>query len=113
MTPVHILVSFLLVSIFSLVNAVPEIRLGNLQQAGSTPQRSLSSPSYSQQKGAHGGAQQDLGREKKVPVILGVMSQCPDALYCEAVFDKVLHQVGEIIDLSLTFIGRYFTTSSH
>lgn len=43
---------------------------------------------------------------KKVPVILGVMSQCPDAIYCESVFDKVLKEVGDIVDLQLSFIGR-------
>jgi hypothetical protein len=43
---------------------------------------------------------------RKVPVILGVMSQCPDALYCEAVFDRVLEHVGDIVDLQLSFIGR-------
>ena len=41
----------------------------------------------------------------KVPVVLGVMSQCPDALICEATFDKVLSQVGDKVDLSLSFIG--------
>ena len=42
----------------------------------------------------------------KVPVTLGVMSRCPDALLCESVFDKVLKQVGDKVDLSLTFIGK-------
>lgn len=41
----------------------------------------------------------------KVPVVLGVMSQCPDAILCESVFDKVLQKVGDKIDLSLTFLG--------
>ena len=42
----------------------------------------------------------------KVPVTLGVMSRCPDALICEATFDKVVPQVEDKIDLSLSFIGR-------
>jgi hypothetical protein len=42
---------------------------------------------------------------QKVPVVLGVMSRCPDALTCEAVFDRVLKQVGNKVDLSLSFIG--------
>ena len=42
----------------------------------------------------------------KVPVVLGVMSACPDAIFCEAVFDDVLAQVGDKVDLSLTFIGK-------
>lgn len=45
----------------------------------------------------------------KVPVTLGVMSRCPDALICEAAFDKTLSQVGDKIDLSLSFIGRLVT----
>ncbi|KAL5527769.1 hypothetical protein ACEPAG_6570 [Sanghuangporus baumii] len=42
----------------------------------------------------------------KVPVTLGVMSRCPDALICEATFDKVIPQVADKIDLSLEFIGK-------
>lgn len=42
----------------------------------------------------------------KVPVVLGVMSACPDALLCESVFDRVLKRIGSKIDLSLTFIGQ-------
>ena len=45
-------------------------------------------------------------RDVKVPVVLGVMSRCPDALLCESVFDDVLKEVLEKIDLSLTFVGR-------
>lgn len=44
--------------------------------------------------------------DKKVPVTLGVMSRCPDALLCESVFDHVLKKVGDKVDLSLTFIGK-------
>lgn len=43
--------------------------------------------------------------DKKVPVLLGVMSACPDALLCESVFDRVLKRVGSKVDISLTFIG--------
>lgn len=54
--------------------------------------------------------------ETKVPVVLGVMSACPDALACEAVFDRVLKQVGRRVDLGLTFVAKYvahiFTISS-
>lgn len=42
----------------------------------------------------------------KVPVTLGVMSRCPDALICEATFDKVITKVEDKIDLSLSFIGK-------
>jgi hypothetical protein len=56
-----------------------------------------------------GGPAQDmlglLDDDVKVPVTLGVMSQCPDALICEATMDKVLNQVGDKIELSLSFIG--------
>lgn len=44
-----------------------------------------------------------LGR--KVPVMLGVMSECSDARKCEAVFDEVLEQVGNITSITLGFIG--------
>jgi hypothetical protein len=41
----------------------------------------------------------------KVPVVLGVMSRCPDTILCESVFDTVLKEVGDKIDLSLSFIA--------
>lgn len=44
-------------------------------------------------------------QDLKVPVVLGVMSACPDAIVCESVFDRVLQQVGDKVDLSLTFLG--------
>ena len=47
-----------------------------------------------------------LDEDVKVPVVLGVMSACPDALLCESVFDRVLKRVGNKMDLSLTFIGQ-------
>ncbi|KAH7102904.1 hypothetical protein BKA62DRAFT_697977 [Auriculariales sp. MPI-PUGE-AT-0066] len=40
-----------------------------------------------------------------VPLTLGVMSQCPDAIYCESVMNEVLDEVGSIVSLGLTFIG--------
>jgi hypothetical protein len=42
----------------------------------------------------------------KVPVVLGVMSQCPDAILCEKVFDTVLELAGDKTDISLSFIGK-------
>lgn len=48
-----------------------------------------------------------LTQDVKVPVLLGVMSQCPDAIFCESVFDEVLSRTQDKIDLSLTFIGKY------
>jgi len=42
----------------------------------------------------------------KVPIQLGVMSRCPDAILCEAVFDEVLDRVGSKVDLSLTFLAK-------
>jgi len=43
----------------------------------------------------------------RVPVILGVMSQCPDALLCETLFDKVIPRVAEKIELSLAYVATY------
>ncbi|GJE84125.1 hypothetical protein PsYK624_002010 [Phanerochaete sordida] len=65
---------------------------------------------------AQGYALQDSGAQvpmageppadTKVPVLLGVMSACPDALVCESVFNHVLQKVGDKVDLDLTFIGQ-------
>jgi hypothetical protein len=43
----------------------------------------------------------------RVPVTLGVMSRCPDALLCETLFDKVIPKVAPKIDLSLTYVAKY------
>ncbi|KAG6861606.1 hypothetical protein C0995_014513 [Termitomyces sp. Mi166 len=42
----------------------------------------------------------------KVPVQLGVMSRCPDALLCENVFDDVLQKVSNKIDISMVYVAR-------
>lgn len=51
--------------------------------------------------------QAHLLQRPKVSVILGVMSQCPDAIYCESVFDKVIQEVSDIVNFKLTFIGKF------
>ncbi|KAJ7498934.1 hypothetical protein FB451DRAFT_1203528 [Mycena latifolia] len=43
----------------------------------------------------------------KVPVELGVMSRCPDALFCEGVFDQVLKVVGPKADIKLVYVAEY------
>ncbi|KAK7049542.1 hypothetical protein VNI00_005573 [Paramarasmius palmivorus] len=47
-----------------------------------------------------------LDDDVKVPVQLGVMSRCPDALICENIFDQVLKKVADKIDLSLIYIAE-------
>ncbi|KZT74269.1 hypothetical protein DAEQUDRAFT_720429 [Daedalea quercina L-15889] len=47
-----------------------------------------------------------VNSDTKVPVILGVMSRCPDAVLCETVFDQVLKKVAGKVDLSLTFVAH-------
>jgi len=42
----------------------------------------------------------------KVPVQLGVMSRCPDALLCESAFNEVLRRVIDKVDLSLIYIAK-------
>ncbi|KAK9760897.1 hypothetical protein K7432_014634 [Basidiobolus ranarum] len=43
--------------------------------------------------------------QRKVPVDLYVMSICPDAVKCEAVFSQVLDQVGDIVDFNINYTG--------
>lgn len=43
----------------------------------------------------------------KVPVQLGVMSRCPDALLCENAFNQVLKKVSDKMDLSLVYVAKY------
>ena len=61
----------------------------------------VAGPLVVQPDGVFSGAQ-----DVKVPVVLGVMSGCPDALLCESVFDRVIERVSDKIDLRLTFIGE-------
>jgi hypothetical protein len=42
----------------------------------------------------------------KVPIHLGVMSRCPDALLCESTFNEVLSRVIDKVDLSLVYIAK-------
>jgi hypothetical protein len=43
----------------------------------------------------------------RVPVTLGVMSRCPDALFCESVFDDVRRREAEKINLSFAYLATY------
>jgi len=43
--------------------------------------------------------------DNKVPVQLGVMSRCPDAVLCEKVFNKVLQKVSEKVELSFLYVA--------
>jgi hypothetical protein len=48
-----------------------------------------------------------------VPIQLGVMSRCPDAILCETVFDQVLNRVAPKVELSLVFIARCVKQNYH
>jgi hypothetical protein len=48
-----------------------------------------------------------FSEDVKVPVVLGVMSRCPDAILCESVFNRVLQRAGNKVDISLSFIAKY------
>jgi hypothetical protein len=48
-----------------------------------------------------------IDNQIRVPILLGVMSRCPDALLCESVFDSVLKHTWDIVNISLSFIGKY------
>src|SRR5258708_7255106 len=55
--------------------------------------------------------QHELGRnfhqEVQVPVVLAVMSACPDAILCESVFNQVIGRLGySKVAISLSYIGR-------
>ncbi|KAF9534337.1 hypothetical protein CPB83DRAFT_844069 [Crepidotus variabilis] len=59
-----------------------------------------------------GDAQNFMQSKLVVPVQLGVMSRCPDALTCEAVFNDVLPSVKDKIDLSLVYIAKFDPTDT-
>ncbi|KAJ7095374.1 hypothetical protein B0H15DRAFT_921502 [Mycena belliarum] len=59
----------------------------------------------------HDSAQQAFHKSvTRVPVELGVMSRCPDALLCESVFDRVLEQVSSKINLKLVYVADFNST---
>ncbi len=96
----------------------------------------LSSPSYDDPASlpppqpasapAVSGASSSAAKLRRVPVLLGVMSRCPDALYCERVWDDVLaattkhlppsaggkRTVNAHVDLTLRFIGEPLSNNS-
>jgi len=45
-------------------------------------------------------------QKTRVPVTLGVMSRCPDALLCESVLDGVFKKTWDLVDVNLTFIAQ-------
>jgi len=49
----------------------------------------------------------------RVPVTLGVMSRCPDALKCEALFDTIIPRVCEKINLSLAYVAKFNESDPH
>ncbi len=42
-----------------------------------------------------------------IPIMLGMMSCCPDVLLCEAVLDGVLKETWDIVDINLSFVSKY------
>jgi len=54
------------------------------------------------------GVQRPWSKDKhRVPVTLGVMSRCPDALFCETVFDDVRKRAAEKINLSFAYLATF------
>jgi len=47
----------------------------------------------------------------KVPVQLGVMSRCPDALLCENTFNQVIPKVENKVDLSMVYLAKFVDIS--
>ena len=52
------------------------------------------------------GVQKTPEHKTRVPITLGVMSRCPDALLCESVLDPVFEKTWDLIDVNLTFIAK-------
>ncbi|SPO41718.1 uncharacterized protein PSFLO_07200 [Pseudozyma flocculosa] len=50
---------------------------------------------------------------RRVNVTLGVMSRCPDALACEATFDKALDRVNTKVHLEMAYIGTLNSSATY
>ncbi|THH11935.1 hypothetical protein EW145_g318 [Phellinidium pouzarii] len=99
----------LLTTIILAMFAPSLLTLPALAAASTYARLMLQFPSYMPGQNAFAGGEFTSAPEDdevKVPVTLGVMSRCPDALLCETVFDKVLPQVNDRINLTLSFIGQ-------
>jgi hypothetical protein len=81
---------FVLLSIISLVLAAPLIAPLLRFQTPLLPTSSSSSSSSA----------------NRVKVTLGVMSRCPDAVFCENLFDGVLGERGDRVEMGFVYIGR-------
>ncbi|KAE8180551.1 hypothetical protein A4X06_0g9504 [Tilletia controversa] len=46
-----------------------------------------------------------LSAPRRVEITAGVMSRCPDALYCESTLDRILDRLNPKIKLHLTYLG--------
>ncbi|EAU84776.2 hypothetical protein CC1G_00295 [Coprinopsis cinerea okayama7 len=84
----------------SLVSSLLSVFSSSVVLALKTP------PLFSVQESHLGGPDSVILGDVMVPVHLGVMSRCPDALLCESVFDEVLGVVGDKVELSLVFVAR-------
>ena len=89
------LISLLLSSLIPSSSAIPSPDMSYKQAAFGVPD-TFPKPD---------GGQLHSTAAKRVNVTLGVMSRCPDALACEAAFDKVLERVNTKTHLSMTYIG--------
>ena len=54
-----------------------------------------------------------LDNSNHVPVLLGVMSRCSDTILCESVFDDVLQHTWDIVDITLSFVGKCVSPSPY
>ncbi|PFH52714.1 hypothetical protein AMATHDRAFT_139174 [Amanita thiersii Skay4041] len=67
---------------------------------------SLSVPCFVAAASTQQRFQHVFGDDIKVPVELGVMSRCPDALLCESVFNNVLQKVFDKVRISLRYVAK-------
>ncbi|SCV72341.1 BQ2448_3878 [Microbotryum intermedium] len=90
---------YVLLLLLSLVNATPIVDRDEPANSIIAASSSRSQTSFK--------VQIDPEKDNKVPVRLAVMSKCPDAELCESIFDRVLDQVGTLVDIKLLYIGNF------
>jgi hypothetical protein len=89
-----------------------DVASSNSSSNSSSSTAALSSPSLSDAPagsavaaGAAAAGAKAATDKHLVPVSLYVMSQCPDAKFCEATFGRVLEPLKDVVDLKMEYIG--------
>ncbi|KAG0150026.1 hypothetical protein CROQUDRAFT_38946 [Cronartium quercuum f. sp. fusiforme G11] len=103
---------WILVYSFLHVLLSPGLQLADVNPSTQQPHR-LTSPYPDGQLFFQPSTPSASANHNVVPVALGVMSKCPDAQICEDVFDRVLAEVSDKVELTVVYMGDLDDTTGY